>query len=146
MKDAASAAIYGAEGANGVVLVTTKSGVVGKGRITYEYQHSIQAQARKIDVLNAADYKTYMTEAGTLPASALSDTYDTDWQDEIFEPSPTKKHYLHLLGGSDPWIFCTFCFISRSDGVVVGDKDQYKRYTFMFNSDYKMNDWVKVWS
>ncbi len=144
LKDAASAAIYGAEGANGVVLVTTKSGVVGKGRITYEYQHSIQAQARKIDVLNAADYKTYMTEAGTLPASALSDTYDTDWQDEIFEPSPTKKHYLSFTGGSDRGSFALSASYLDQDGVVVGDKDQYKRYTFMFNSDYKMNDWVKV--
>ncbi len=144
LKDAASAAIYGAEGANGVVIVTTKSGSRGKGIINYEYQHSIQNLARKVDVLNAADYKTYMTEAGTLPASALSDPYDTDWQDEIFEPAPTKKHYLSFTGGGERGSFMMSASLLDQDGVVKGDKDKYKRYTFMFNSDYKLNDWAKV--
>ncbi len=144
LKDAASAAIYGAEGANGVVLVTTKGGEVGQGRITYEYQHSIQDLARKVDVLNAADYKTYMTEAGTLPESALSDPYDTDWQNEIFGPSPTMKHYLSYTGGSERGSFSLSASYLNQDGVVKGDKDKYKRYTFMFNSDYKLNEWAKV--
>ena len=144
LKDAASAAIYGAEGANGVVLVTTKSGEVGQGRITYEYQHSIQTLANKVDVLNAADYKTYMTEAGTLPESALSDPYDTDWQSEIFKASPTKKHYVSFTGGSEKGSFSLSASYLNQDGVVEGDKDKYKRYTFMFNSDYKLNDWAKV--
>ncbi len=144
LKDAASAAIYGAEGANGVVLVTTKGGEVGKGRIMYEFQRSIQAQARKVDVLNAADYKTYMTEAGTLPSSALSDPYDTDWQDAIFEPSPTSKHYLSFTGGTDRGSFMMSGSYLDQDGVVVGDKDKFKRYTFTFNSDYKLNNWLKV--
>ncbi|WP_372652560.1 SusC/RagA family TonB-linked outer membrane protein, partial [Draconibacterium sp.] len=144
LKDAASAAIYGAEGANGVVLVSTKSGKAGRGRIMYEFQHSIQTQARKVDVLNAADYKTYMTEAGTLPESALSDPYDTDWQDEIFEASPTEKHYLSFTGGSERGSFMLSASYLDQDGVVAGDKDNFKRYTFTFNSDYKINDWVKV--
>ena len=145
LKDAASAAIYGAEGANGVVIVTTKSGTTrGRGIINYEYQHSIQTLARKVDVLNAADYKTYMTEAGTLPESALSDPYDTDWQDEIFEPAPTKKHYLSFTGGGERGSFMMSASLLDQDGVVKGDKDKYKRYTFMFNSDYKLNDWAKV--
>nr|WP_320022842.1 TonB-dependent receptor [uncultured Draconibacterium sp.] len=144
LKDAASAAIYGAEGANGVVLVSTKSGKAGRGRIMYEFQHSIQTQARKVDVLNAADYKTYMTEAGTLPESALSDPYDTDWQDEMFEASPTEKHYLSFTGGSERGSFMLSASYLNQDGVVAGDKDNFKRYTFTFNSDYKVNDWVKV--
>lgn len=145
LKDAASAAIYGAEGANGVVIVTTKSGGnKGKGIINYEYQHSIQTLDRKVDVLNAADYKTYMTEAGTLPESALSDPYDTDWQDAIFEASPTKKHYLSFTGGGERGSFMMSASLLDQDGVVKGDKDKFKRYTFMFNSDYKLNDWAKV--
>lgn len=145
LKDAASAAIYGAEGANGVVIVTTKSGGNrSKGIINYEYQYSIQNLARKVDVLNAADYKTYMTEAGTLPQSALGDPYDTDWQDEIFEPAPTNKHYLSFTGGGERSSFMMSASLLDQDGVVKGDKDKYKRYTFMFNSDYKLNDWAKV--
>jgi len=144
LKDAASAAIYGAEGANGVVLVTTKSGEAGRGRITYEFQYSLQKKARNLDVLNAEDYKTYMTEAGTLPSSALSDPYDTDWQNEIFEVSPTQKHYLSFTGGTERGSFMMSGSYLDQDGVVVGDKDRYQRYTFMFNSDYKLNDWLKV--
>jgi len=144
LKDAASAAIYGAEGANGVVLVTTKTGEAGKGKINYEFQYSLQKKARNLDVLDAADYKTYMTEAGTLPESALTDPYDTNWQDEIFEVSPTKKHYLSFTGGSDRGSFMMSGSYLDQDGVVVGDKDRYNRFTFMFNSDYKLNDWVKV--
>lgn len=144
LKDAASAAIYGAEGANGVVLVTTKTGEAGKGRINYEFQYSLQKKARNLDVLDAADYKTYMTEAGTLPESALSDPYDINWQDEIFEVSPTKKHYLSFTGGSERGSFMMSGSYLDQDGVVVGDKDRYKRFTFMFNSDYKLNDWLKV--
>ncbi len=144
LKDAASAAIYGAEGANGVVLVTTKSGEVGTSKITYEYQHTMSSLARKVDVLNAADYKTYMTEAGTLPTSALSDPYDTDWQDEIFEPSPTQKHYLSFTNGNDKGSFLLSASYLDQDGVVAGQKDKYQRYSLMFNSEYKLKDWVKV--
>ena len=144
LKDAASAAIYGSEGANGVVLVTTKSGKIGKGQITYEYQYSIQKMARKLDVLDAVDYKTYMEEAGTLPLSANAIDFNTDWQDEIFETSPTKKHYLSFTGGSEKGTFMLSASYLDQDGVVVGDKDQYQRYTLMFNSDYKLNNWAKV--
>lgn len=144
LKDAASSAIYGAEGANGVILVTTKSGESGKGKLTYEFQYSLQSQAKKVDVLNAADYKTYMTEAATLPADALDDPYDTDWQEEIFKTTPTKKHYLSFTNGSERGSYMLSMSYLDQDGIVDGDKDKYQRYTFMFNSDYKLNNWIKT--
>ncbi len=144
LKDAASAAIYGAEGANGVVLVTTKSGETGKGRLTYEFQYSLQSLAKKIEVMNAADYKTYFTEAGTLPAEALNDNYDTDWQDEIFKTTPTKKHYLSFTGGGEKGSYMLSLSYLNQDGIVIGDKDKYKRFTLMFNSDHKLNNWIKT--
>ena len=144
LKDAASAAIYGAEGANGVVLVTTKNGTRYKGRINYEYQHSIQTLAHKVDVLDAHDYKIYMTEAGTLPQSALNLDYDTDWQDEIFKPSQIKKHYLSFTGGGEKGSFMLSSSYLDQNGIVVGDKDRYKRFSFMFNSDYQLNEWIKA--
>lgn len=144
LKDAASAAIYGAEGANGVVLVTTKNGEIGKGQITYEYQHSIQSLAKEVAVLNAKDYIQYMKEAGTLPAGAENSTYDTNWQNEIFETTPTKKHYLSFTGGGERGSFMVSLSYLNQDGIVKGDKDKYKRFSFMFNSDYKINKWMKV--
>lgn len=144
LKDAASAAIYGAEGANGVVLVTTKSGGIGKGQITYEYQHSLQSLAKQVDVLNAKDYIQYIKEAGTLPAGAENSKYDTNWQKEIFETTPTKKHYLSFTGGSERGSFMVSLSYLDQDGIVKGDKDKYKRYSLMFNSDHKINNWIKV--
>lgn len=144
LKDAASAAIYGAEGANGVILVTTKAGDSGKGHLNYEFQYGLQSLAKKVDVLNAADYKTYMTEAGTLPSTALDVEYDTDWQDEIFTTSPIQKHYLAFSGGREKGSYLLSLSYLNQDGIVAGDKDKYQRYTLMFNSDYKLNDWIKT--
>lgn len=144
LKDAASAAIYGAEGANGVVLVTTKNGISGKGRVSYEFQYSMQSLAKKVNVLDAADYKAYFTEAGTLPASALNSPYNTDWQSEIFKPTPTKKHYLSFTGGNEKSSFMLSLSYLNQDGIVVGDQDKYQRYTIMLNSDHKLNTWLKV--
>ena len=144
LKDAASAAIYGAEGANGVVLVTTKGGGVGKGQLNYEYQYSLQSLANEVPVLNAADYVQYNKEAGTLPVGAENSKYDTNWQNEIFETSPTEKHYLSFAGGSEKGSFMMSASYLNQDGIVKGDKDKYQRYSLMFNSDHKINDWIKV--
>jgi TonB-dependent starch-binding outer membrane protein SusC len=142
LKDAASAAIYGSEGANGVVLITTKSGSSGKGHVTYEFQYGIQQLAKKVDVLNAAEFSQYMTEAGLL-SNPISQ-YNTDWQDAIFEKAPSVKHYFSFTGGNDKGSFLLSLSSLNQDGVVKGNKDQFKRYTIMFNSNYKIIDWLKV--
>jgi|WetSurMetagenome_2_1015567.scaffolds.fasta_scaffold01195_6 TonB-dependent starch-binding outer membrane protein SusC len=144
LKDAASAAIYGAEGANGVVLITTKGGVIGqKGQLTYEYQHSFQALAKKINVLDGNEYYNYFTEAGGLSTS-VDRTFNTDWQSQIFVTSPTDKHYLSFTDGNDRGSFLLSMSYLNQDGIVKGPQDKYQRYTFMFNSEYKLNNWIKV--
>ncbi len=144
LKDAASAAIYGAEGANGVVLVTTKGGSIGQaGHLTYEFQHSIQAMARKTNVLDANEYYNYFTEAGSL-ASSVDRTFNTNWQDAIFETTPSDKHYLSFTDGNDRGSFLLSVSYLNQDGIVKGNKDKYQRYTVMFNSNYKINKWFKV--
>ncbi len=144
LKDAASAAIYGAEGANGVILVNTKKGTLSEGVLSYEFQQTFQKMARRIDVLRAHDYKTYMYEAGTLPYTAISNQYDTDWQSEIFELSPSQKHYLSFTGGTENGSFMLSASYFNQDGIVKGDNDKYQRYSFMFNSDRKIYDWLTI--
>jgi TonB-linked SusC/RagA family outer membrane protein len=144
LKDAASAAIYGAEGANGVVLITTRGGIAGQGgHLTYEYQHSIQSVARTAKVLDANEYYEYFTEAGGLSTS-VDRTYNTDWQKEIFETTPADKHYLSFTDGNERGTFLLSASYLNQDGIVKGPYDKYQRYTFMFNSDYKLNKWIRV--
>jgi TonB-linked SusC/RagA family outer membrane protein len=144
LKDAASAAIYGAEGANGVVLITTKIGAQGRtGHLTYEFQHSIQTMAHKTEVLNPGEYYNYFTEAGGLSPD-IDRTITTDWQDAIFTTSPSDKHYLSFTDGNDRGSFLLSLSYLNQDGIVKGDQDKYQRYTVMLNSDYKVKKWLKI--
>ena len=89
LKDAASAAIYGAEAGNGVVLITTKKGKAGEGRISYSFQYTGQSLARVPKMLNAEEYIQYMTEGNTFTKDYLLANWDgktdTRWTDVAFE-------------------------------------------------------------
>ena len=100
LKDAASAAIYGAEAGNGVVLITTKKGKAGQGSITYDFQITAQSLARKPKLLNAEEYLTYMGEGIHISADQIAqwDGSDTDWIDETFGTSYMQKHNLAFTG------------------------------------------------
>jgi TonB-linked SusC/RagA family outer membrane protein len=108
LKDAASAAVYGARAADGVVLVTTKSGKEGKTTVNYEFSYGIQNPWRKPSVLNATEYAIMMNE-GMLNAGSAP-IYDnpyalgegTDWVDAIFDKNaPIVKHDLNISGGNN---------------------------------------------
>ena len=106
LKDAASAAIYGAQAANGVVLITTKSGKEGKAEVSFDAYYGIQNVARKIDMLNAQEYMTIVDEkalnSGGAPydwssyksiRDAEGNIYDTDWIDAMFKDNATTESY-----------------------------------------------------
>lgn len=147
LKDAASAAIYGAEAGNGVILITTKKGKKG-GKITYDYQYVNNTLARIPDVLNANEYISYMTEANFITQDEISTlwdgTTDTDWADVAFESSVMKKHNLGFQGGNENGSFyMSFSYLDHN-GIVKGDDDTYNRLTGMINADYKIKPWLKV--
>jgi TonB-linked SusC/RagA family outer membrane protein len=142
LKDAASAAIYGAEGANGVVLITTKNGSNKKEDISYDFQYGWQSLAKKPEVMNAEQFATYMTEAKYL--SNPPTNINTNWIDEIFVSSPIQKHHLSFTGGSDKSSFFLSLSYLNQDGIVKGAGDKFERYTLMFNSDYKISPWLRV--
>ncbi len=149
LKDAASAAIYGAQAGNGVVLITTKSGKKsGQGKIFYDYQRSVQSVANAPDVMNSVEYKQFMTEAGYISQNEF-DTYwngttDTKWTDVAFEDGIIDRHTLGFQGGNEKGSF--FVSISNLDnnGIIGGDKDIYKRLTSQVNADYQVKDWLKI--
>ena len=148
LKDAASAAIYGAAAGNGVILITTKKGKAGQGTITYDFQLSLQKISNVPKVLNAEEYINYMTEANYI-SQDLIDTYwdgvtDTNWADETFETSLMQKHSLAFQGGNDKGSYYLSMSYLGNDGYIVGDQDIYKRITATINADYQIKPWLQV--
>ena len=147
LKDAASAAIYGAEAGNGVILITTKKGKAGTGKIAYDFQLTSQSVARMPKLLNAQEYITYMTEGGFLnydDIMAAWDGTDTDWVEETFENSLMQKHNFSFSGGSDKGNYYLSLTYLNNDGIVKGDKDTYERMTATINAEYNIKPWLKV--
>lgn len=153
LKDAASAAIYGAQAGNGVVLVTTKKGANGAdsyGKITYDFQYTSQSLAHKPKLLNSEQYIDFMTEAGII--HSLNEVYqkgwdgytNTDWADVAFENSNMFKHNLSVQGANKSGSYYVSLSYLNNDGIVVGNKDTYNRLTAAINGDYNIKPWLKV--
>lgn len=153
LKDAASAAIYGAQAANGVVLITTKSGKEGKAEVSFDAYYGIQNVARKIDMLNAQEYMTIVDEkalnSGGAPydwssyqsiRDADGNIYDTDWIDAMFKDNATTESYtLGVTGGSATSTYAISLGYMNQEGIVGGkDVSNYSRYNFRVNSEHKL--------
>ena len=155
LKDAASAAIYGAEAGNGVVLITTKAGKKGTGTLTYEAKFTNQSLGHVGKLLNASQFKDWMgMQLGADQVSAdMADATklygwnantDTDWMNEYFENSWAQQHTLTLQGGNDRGSYFLSTSYVNQDGIVKGNKDKYERLTAQINADYKIKDWLQV--
>ncbi len=148
LKDAASAAIYGAEAGNGVVLITTKKGKAGEGKISYSFQYTGQSLAHVPNMLNAEEYIDYMTESSTFTKDYLLKNWDgvtnTDWTKVAFENSKMLKHNVAFTGGGDRGNYYLSLTYLNNNGIVKGDADSYQRLTATINSEYKIKNWLKV--
>ena len=151
LKDAASAAIYGAQAGNGVVLITTKSGnsSKGNGRVFYNHQTTFTSLAKAAEVMNAAQFIDFKTAQGVLSQSMLdaagyNGKTDTDWTDVTFGTSMTQRHTFGAQGSTDRSNFYLAINYVDDDGIVRGDKDTYKRLSMQLNADFKVNDWFTV--
>ena len=126
LKDGASAAIYGAEAGNGVVLVTTKKGK-GNGKITYDYQYTSQSLARVPQMMNAEQYIDYYSEAGLISLENFYNNWDfetnTDWTKVGFENSAMQRHNITFSAGdASKSIYVSGSYLNN-DGIVAGKKD-----------------------
>ena len=153
LKDAASAAIYGAQAANGVVLVTTKSGKEGVSKITYDGYVGWQTLGRKFEMLNANQYmqimdeallNSYMSPIDWTSLNAIRDAngnvYNTDWIDQAVDNGAlTTSHSLAFTGGSKTSTYSISGGYTGQDGLIGGsDVSYYKRYNLRVNSEHKM--------
>lgn len=169
LKDASSTAIYGARGANGVILVTTKRGTSGGGRVTYDSDFSIGVAPKKLDVLNSKEFLAvedlaYKNAAKFDPVGWATGTkyvdpktkrtnpllfdaqgnplYDTDWQKETFQKAFTQNHQLGFTGGNEKGSYGAFANYRNENGIV---KDSWqKRFSGRFVFDSQIKSWLKV--
>ncbi|RNL84107.1 TonB-dependent receptor [Sinomicrobium pectinilyticum] len=150
LKDAASAAIYGSQASNGVVLVTTKGGKKGDLQMTFDQYYGVQKVANKIDMLNAREYASILNEAavnsGKLPYFSNSDINamgsGTDWMGAMFKDNAVTQNYtLGVSGGSENSVFSSSLSYTSEEGIVGGrDLSNYERYNFRINSEHKLYD------
>ncbi|MFB3386420.1 SusC/RagA family TonB-linked outer membrane protein [Flavobacterium sp. LAR06] len=149
LKDAASAAIYGSQASNGVILVTTKKGKKGAaGQITFDQYYGVQSVARKVDLLDATEYGIILNEAAANSGKAPYFTNDqiaalgsgTNWMDKMFtDNAATKNFAFGASGGSDTSVYSASLSYLGQEGVVGGkDLSNYDRYNFRFNSEHKL--------
>lgn len=148
LKDAASAAIYGAEAGNGVVLITTKKGAVGSGRITYDFQYTTESLAKMPKLMNAEEYIQYMKEGKTFTEDYLLKNWDgktnTSWVDAIYGKGHMQKHNIGFNGGNQNGNYYLSLTYLDNNGMVKGDNDVYRRMTATINAEYQIKPWLKV--
>lgn len=147
LKDASATAIYGARGANGVVMITTVEGRPGPIQISYSGYTGFQNPWKKTDLLDAPDYmmimnESYANDGRAIPFPDIDDRIaqigsGTDWQDEVFNyNAPMTNHSLRLSGGSETSTYMTSLSYRQQDGIVAEGKSNYERFTFRLNSDH----------
>lgn len=149
LKDASATAIYGSRGANGVVMVTTKKGKEGKGRLAFATNMSFQNATKTPSLLNAAEYAALsndmMANAGqqTNPdwASPAKLGKGTDWVDELLRTGYMQQYTLSYSGGSDKAHYYVSGGYLTQTGIVRSV--DYRRFTFQENSDAQVLDWLK---
>ncbi len=153
LKDAASAAIYGAQAANGVILVTTKQGTKGRGQVSFDAYYGIQNVARKANMLNAEEYKTIMNEqslnsgGGLINFDGMDGLADTNWINQMFkDDAKTENYALNVNGGSETSVYSLSLNYLSQEGIVGGkDISNYERYGFRINTEHKLyNNFLKV--
>lgn len=147
LKDAASAAIYGARAANGVILITTKSGKKGDMQVAYSGYQGFQNAARKIKMLDADEYRMLMNEgarnAGLSEPFDLNEIpkYNTNWQDALFQQNaPMTNHEVSITGGSDRSSYSSSLSYFSQQGIIGGAKSQFDRITARLNSRHEVSD------
>lgn len=140
MKDAASAAIYGVRAANGVVIVTTKSGKRGKTKVTYDSYYGFKTILNKVDMANSREYAQYFNEErkanGKTTFLSENQKYDTDWLKELTKTGIVQDNNITISGGGENVTYFLGADHFTEDGILSGQN--YRRTTIRNNNNYKL--------
>lgn len=151
LKDASATAIYGAQGANGVVLITTKHGKSGEAKFSYDGMVAMSRQAVRLNMMNLREYAQYYNERieegdiyETNPYYATSSLLGkgTNWQDEIFRTAWQHQHQLSAQGGSDKVQYYVSGSYMDQQGTIIGSN--FNRFSVRTNLDAQLKKWLKL--
>ncbi len=151
LKDASATSIYGARGANGVILITTKQGKQGKAKVTLNMKYAIQQVSNKLDMLNSIQLAELGNEAADNDGVNRKEVYaltnnisklSTDWQDEIFRAAPLQSYDVSVSGGTETNNYFISTNIYQQDGIIIGS--DFGKGTLRINFDQILSKYVKV--
>ena len=153
LKDASATAIYGAQGANGVVLITTKRGKAGEARFNYDGMLAVNRQMKRLDMMNLREYAEYyhdFVNDGWIVKSQANQNYSdpsilgkgTNWQDAIFQTAIQHQHQLSAQGGTDKVQYYISGNFMNQEGTIIGSN--FKRYSVRSNLDAQLKPWLKL--
>lgn len=151
LKDASATAIYGAQGANGVVLITTKHGKSGEAKFSYDGMVAMSRQAVRLNMMNLREYAQYYNEMidegdidETNPYYATPSLLGkgTNWQDEIFRTAWQHQHQLSAQGGSDKVQYYVSGSYMDQQGTIIGSN--FNRFSVRTNLDAQLKKWLKL--
>lgn len=151
LKDASATAIYGSQGSNGVVLITTKRGKAGQAKFSYEGLFGVMDQVERLEVMNLREYASYYTDMAT-KSGYMDGTPEyqdpsllgagTDWQDAIFRQAYMQQHNISAQGGSDKVRYFVSGSYIDQEGTLLGT--EFQRYSFRVNLDAQLKSWLKL--
>ncbi|WP_117881620.1 SusC/RagA family TonB-linked outer membrane protein [Aureibaculum luteum] len=150
LKDASATSIYGSRGANGVIIITTKSGKKGNGKIAYEGYTSIVKNYKDLDVMNLQEFAEHKTNLANLYGTEVRPEFShpellgegTDWQNEVYRTAVAQNHQLSFSGRKEDINYYLSAGFLDQEGTIIGSG--LKRYTARLNVDSKVKDWLKV--
>jgi len=151
LKDASATAIYGAQGANGVILITTKQGKSGEAKFTYNGSVSVSRQNKRLDIMNLREYAEFYNSLAaqgeiSKPDAVYSDPsilgIGTNWQDAIFRTAWSNSHQISAEGGTDKIKYYLSGNYEKQNGTIIGS--DFSRYGFRVNVEAQLKNWLKV--
>ena len=150
LKDASATAIYGAQGANGVVLITTKHGKAGEAKFSYDGMVAFSRQTSRIQMMNLRQFAEYFNDMVALGEVEANPLYadpsilgkGTNWQDEVFRTALQHQHQISAQGGTDKIQYYVSGSFMNQEGTIIGSN--FDRLSFRANLDAQLKDWFKL--
>ena len=151
LKDASATAIYGAQGANGVVLITTKHGKAGEAKFSYSGMVAASRQNKRLDMMNLREYAQFYNSMYQQGEVATANAYlsdpsvlgrGTNWQDAVFQTAWQHSHQVSAQGGTEKVQYYVSGSYMNQEGTIIGSK--FDRLSFRANIDAELKKWLKM--
>ena len=150
LKDASATAIYGAQGANGVVLITTKHGKAGDAKFSYDGMFALSRQTSRIQMMNLRQFAEFYNDMVSLGEVEANPLYadpsilgkGTNWQDEVFRTAIQHQHQISATGGSEKIQYYVSGSYMNQEGTIIGSN--FDRLSVRTNLDAQLKEWFKL--